>query len=521
MSAPCSRLPQLIISLTSYPARIATVHLVIESLINQTLRADKIILWLAPEQFPGRESDLPEELLALIPMGLTIDWYHDIRSYKKLIPTLKRYPDDIIITADDDILYPCNMVSDLYDTYTKYKGEPIVVSSSVSRLYMHGDNLYFVGRADLYLDKDSHCLPGVAAPSVFNKLRGGSGTLYPPGCLHPEIMDEEKFMTLAPTSDDIWFYRCAVKNGCRIVAPPSGKHRLNLIAGTQEVGLFKINDAPGVGCFTQHLHNLTKGDAQLQEIFLAEHEINQHVLLNLATEAIRKKLFSCRIDIRNLGNQDNTVEIDESAFIEVFAPEWLRSEQGQGKMVVCTGASVRLVVTAKGTGKMNLILRAPKYMIGDRNPACYCVDFTSIKIDADKSYFTSASHNSPHKIELDVVDGQRIELCLSLVPHWYPYAELRRLIASIFPRDAFMHDNADCLTRRILREIVSARASLPHEMEGNDKDTEAPSLLVLEELSALKQEVKIIQQENLHLRQQCSDLLLAVNTLISKLNAGA
>ena len=114
-------------------------------------------------------------------MGLTIDWYHDIRSYKKLIPTLKRYPDDIIITADDDILYPCNMVSDLYDTYTKYKGEPIVVSSSVSRLYMHGGNLYFVGRADLYLDKDSHCLPSVAAPSVFNKLRGGSGTLYPTG----------------------------------------------------------------------------------------------------------------------------------------------------------------------------------------------------------------------------------------------------------------------------------------------------------------------------------------------------
>lgn len=36
---------------------------------------------------------------------LTIDWYHDIKSYKKLIPTLQKYPDSIIVTADDDIIY--------------------------------------------------------------------------------------------------------------------------------------------------------------------------------------------------------------------------------------------------------------------------------------------------------------------------------------------------------------------------------------------------------------------------------
>ena len=62
---------QLIVSLTSYPARIHMIHNVIESLINQTYNADKIILWLNPESFPSKETDLPSQLLKL-PTTLTL-----------------------------------------------------------------------------------------------------------------------------------------------------------------------------------------------------------------------------------------------------------------------------------------------------------------------------------------------------------------------------------------------------------------------------------------------------------------
>ncbi|MBQ2886366.1 MAG: hypothetical protein IJE43_21810 [Alphaproteobacteria bacterium] len=42
---------KVIVSLTSYPARINIVHKTIESLLNQTYKADKVILYLAYEQF--------------------------------------------------------------------------------------------------------------------------------------------------------------------------------------------------------------------------------------------------------------------------------------------------------------------------------------------------------------------------------------------------------------------------------------------------------------------------------------
>ena len=60
----------VIVSLTSYPPRIKTVHLTIESLLMQTQRVKKILLWLSPEEFPNKEDDLPSELLNLLETAL-------------------------------------------------------------------------------------------------------------------------------------------------------------------------------------------------------------------------------------------------------------------------------------------------------------------------------------------------------------------------------------------------------------------------------------------------------------------
>lgn len=38
-------------------------------------------------------------------------------SYKKIIPSLKEYPENIIFTCDDDIFYPKGWLKDLYEDY--------------------------------------------------------------------------------------------------------------------------------------------------------------------------------------------------------------------------------------------------------------------------------------------------------------------------------------------------------------------------------------------------------------------
>lgn len=110
---------KVIVSLTSYKPRINDVKYTIYSLLNQTFPPDKLILWLDEDSFPQREKNLPRDLLKLKSFGLTIDWCENLRPYKKLIPALEKYPEDIIVTADDDIFYRPDWLKILYDEHTE------------------------------------------------------------------------------------------------------------------------------------------------------------------------------------------------------------------------------------------------------------------------------------------------------------------------------------------------------------------------------------------------------------------
>lgn len=197
----------IIISLTSYPARIGIVHNTIESLLNQSLAADKIILWLAIEQFPNKENDLPPELLQLLNDRFEIQWCNDIRSFKKLIPTLKMYPTNIVITCDDDVIYNKDCVKLLYDAYKK---------DSKSIWCHRGHYVLFDINANIKpYKKWFHCID-THKPS-FNILQTGVGAvLYPPNCFHEDILKEDLFMNLSYDADDIWFWAMAVLNGTKV-----------------------------------------------------------------------------------------------------------------------------------------------------------------------------------------------------------------------------------------------------------------------------------------------------------------
>lgn len=201
---------RLIVSLTSFPARIKTVRYTIESVMLQNKKANMIVLWLGCDQFPAREKNLPKSLLRLKQFGLTIKWCKDIRSYTKLIPSLEAFPDDIIVTVDDDVWYPPEWLERLYNSYLL---EPN---------YIHAHRCLQVtsahGSIDKYVNwKFQNYAPQV--PSYLWHFTGTGGVLYPPHCFHKDICDREKFLSMAPSVDDIWFWAMSVLHHtkCKIV----------------------------------------------------------------------------------------------------------------------------------------------------------------------------------------------------------------------------------------------------------------------------------------------------------------
>jgi hypothetical protein len=198
---------KITVSLTSFPERMPEIHFTLYSLLNQSFKPDRIVLWLATEQFPNGEADIPAQVLKLRNSGLTINWCEDLRSYKKLVPSLSAFPDDIIVITDDDIYYPTDWLQKLYIQHQKTPN--CIIGHRCHRIM---------------LDKNGQPLPykrwkhnnTLIKPSYRNLLTGCGGVLYPPHCLHPDIAKVDLFRKLAPYNDDIWFWAMAVLNNVKI-----------------------------------------------------------------------------------------------------------------------------------------------------------------------------------------------------------------------------------------------------------------------------------------------------------------
>ena len=201
------RSPKVIVSLTSFPERMYEIHYTLYSLLNQSFRPDEVVLWLAKEQFPNGNDDIPPAVLSLQKNGLTIKWCEDLRSYKKLIPSLKEFPDDIIVIVDDDVYYPQNWLEKLYKQHLKYPKCVIGHRCHQIRLLPNGwPKPYKQWKKKSTLTK----------PSYRNFLTGCGGVLYPPHSLYKDVTNVDLFQKLAPYADDIWFWAMTVLNNVKI-----------------------------------------------------------------------------------------------------------------------------------------------------------------------------------------------------------------------------------------------------------------------------------------------------------------
>jgi hypothetical protein len=198
---------RVIVSLTSFPARIDEAHLAIYTLLDQTRKADVVVLWLASEEFPEGEKSLPPKLLALKKRGLEIRWCENIGSFKKLIPALREFPDDVLITADDDLLYGKDWLQGLLNGYAAHPKD--INCSRMRRIKFDGNGRIMPytewGGLQNYADNpDASCL---------NWPTTGGGVLYPPGSFDPHALDHGLALKLCPTADDVWFWAMCAING--------------------------------------------------------------------------------------------------------------------------------------------------------------------------------------------------------------------------------------------------------------------------------------------------------------------
>ena len=170
------KIEDAIISLTSWKKRINTVSYTIYSLLKKCPGFD-IVLTLSEDEFPDKEKELPRDLLDLAKNGFVeILWVKEnTYTFKKMLPTMKKYPNKAIITADDGCRYYRNYAQELYNLSIVNPGKIISYNGWVKFGVTNGG--------------------------------GGSGILFPAGC----FKDYKLTQKIIDTKHDDYYYGCLSK----------------------------------------------------------------------------------------------------------------------------------------------------------------------------------------------------------------------------------------------------------------------------------------------------------------------
>lgn len=193
----------VIVSITSYEGRFDDLELSLYSILTQSLPPDRIILWLSDEY---ELATLPYGITKYIKNGLEIRFVKDIGSYTKVIYALEEFENSIVVTADDDIIYPKDWLKKLYLSYAA-NPEDIQVHRA-HRVKVADNNIMPYETWSRHAEEES--------ARFDNFLTGVGGVLYPPNCFKKEVFREDMFLEFAPTADDAWLWVMALVSDRKI-----------------------------------------------------------------------------------------------------------------------------------------------------------------------------------------------------------------------------------------------------------------------------------------------------------------
>lgn len=225
--------PYITISLTSYPGRINQVAFAIKSIMLQTMRPNRVMLWLAEEQFP--EHKLPEQLEDLKKVGLEIRFCpDDLRSHKKYFYALKsQKPGEVVITIDDDIIYHPLTIERAMTMHQLFPNAVVCNSAHVVTFDEFNNPLPYSswGGVKDYGDYSNEILTPLT----------GSGCLYPYGIMPPTTFDVDLIKKTSFTADDLWIAAMININDIELRTTDVVARTFTTVADSQTTHLGQLN----------------------------------------------------------------------------------------------------------------------------------------------------------------------------------------------------------------------------------------------------------------------------------------
>jgi hypothetical protein len=188
----------IVVSMTTTPQRILQIEPYIQTILNQNVTISKVYLNI-PHKFKRNNSnyDIPEWLKQhpKITILRTMD-YGPATKLLGLLEQIQLRPDDIIITLDDDAVYPSNLV--LHLAYKSLRNPKIAVGASGANIMYDANN-----------DVDTKYLFGLEhrykKSEYVDVLQGYAGIAYRAAFFDNSIFALMEYPPECIASDDLYF----------------------------------------------------------------------------------------------------------------------------------------------------------------------------------------------------------------------------------------------------------------------------------------------------------------------------
>ena len=198
----------LTFTLTSFPDRIDTVQYTLRTLFSQTVKPDRVVLWLAEEEF--KDLELPESIKKFQQIGLEIRYCENMFGHKRYYKLIEEQEEnELIVMFDDDILFPSCLVERLYKKWLNNK--ECIVCERGQVMTFQGDKVMNPGRWS------SISKVGIDSPSFRILASPGGGCLIPPKALYKDANNTDLIKKYAFKTGDIWLMFMAVENDTKII----------------------------------------------------------------------------------------------------------------------------------------------------------------------------------------------------------------------------------------------------------------------------------------------------------------
>lgn len=237
----------IIVSLTSYDDRFDDLEIALYSLLNQSIKPDRIILWLSDEY--EDLSNIPYSISKFIKNGLEIRFVKDLRSYTKIYYALKQFSNSIIVTADDDIFYPKDWLEKLYYSYITFPSDIHV--HRAHRVIYENNKIYPYEKWQKHVKEEN--------ARFDNFLTGVGGVIYPPNCFSKEVFRKDVFLNYSPFADDIWLWMMALISNRKIRVVKNHIPTLTCTDFLGQIGILRKRSLYSI-------NKLGENDKQLKEL---------------------------------------------------------------------------------------------------------------------------------------------------------------------------------------------------------------------------------------------------------------